>query len=125
MAEMNVVKTNIKPEDVAKVMKEYDKKATAPKVVSPGLDTVPKTDIGAIVKAKHKELEPKKEEKSKVKVPPKVISGKKIVIDLSTVNIDVKFTGTEWRPMDIKMANAALIRAFKIKVRDEYRRGIK
>ena len=56
---MDVVKTDIKPEDVSKVMKEYDKKATAPKVVNPGLEDVPKTNINDAIATAHKKLDPK------------------------------------------------------------------
>jgi len=136
-----VVKTNIKPEDVSKVMKEYDKKATAPKVVNPGLEMVPKTNIDDVIKAAQKKLDPKasvpeapkkgskskevEKLKEKHPVPPNVKIGKKVVIDMTSVNIDVKFVGKGWRPLDVKLANAAIIKAFKIKIRDEYRKGNK
>ena len=116
---MEVVKTNIKPEDVGKVMKDFDKKATAPKVVSPGLDMVPKD----VIQPPKKVVEVPKKIEPKPKVKLKGI--KTVTIDLSDVNIDVKFIGEGWKASDIKLSNATLIRAFKIKIRDAYRKGNK
>lgn len=70
----------------------------------------------AVKKLKEKHA-PKKEEKPK--------GPKKVIIDMTTLKVKVTFVGTGWIPQDIKMANAELIRAFRIKIRDEYRKGIK
>ena len=147
MSEINVVKTNIDPKDVTKVMNEFDKKETAPKVVNPGLDMIPKTGIEDAIAAAHKKLDPKapivgepvvkeaekvEEKGSKSKEIEKLKEKhaepkgpKSVTIDLTKVNISVKFVGKDWRPMDIKLANAALIRAFRVKIRDAYRKGTK
>ena len=68
-----------------------------------------------VEKLKEKHKEPVKEEKP---------GGKKtILIDMSTLRTKVTFTGTGWKPLDIKLANAELIKAFRIKIRNEYRKG--
>lgn len=136
---MNVVKTDIKPEDVSKVMKEYDKKEVG-KVVAPDMEKLPVGSLNDAVKAAQKKLDLRKGEpvvakgskskaveklKEKHKEPEKPGEPKKVVIDMTTPETKVTFTGKNWIPMDIKLANAALIRAFRIKIRDEYRKGNK
>lgn len=69
----------------------------------------------AVEKLKEKHA-PKKEEK------PGAI--KKVTIDMTTMRTQVTFVGTGWKPLDIKIANNELIKAFRIKIRDEYRKGI-
>jgi hypothetical protein len=140
MKDGEVVKTNIKPEDVAKVMKEYDKKA------QPGgpPPTLPKKSAGSLedaISAEHKKLDPKapivdkpkpeqkgskSKEVEKIKAKHTEPKGPKtVLIDMTTINTDVTFTGSGWKALDIKLATAALIRAFRIKIRDEYRKGNK
>ena len=71
----------------------------------------------AVEKLKEKHKEPVKEEKP---------GGKKtVLIDMTTLRTKVTFTGKGWKPLDIKLANNELIKAFRIKIRDEYRKGIK
>jgi len=68
------------------------------------------------LKEKHKAEPPKKEKPS----------GKRtILIDMTALKTKVTFTGKGWKPLDIRLANDAMIRAFRIKVRDEYRKEIK
>ena len=116
---MEVVKTNIRPEDVGRVMKEFDKKETAAKIVTPGIEMVPKD----VIQAPKKIVEVPKKVEPKPKLKLKGI--KAVTIDLSDIYVDVKFVGGGWKPLDIKLANAALIRAFKVMIRDAYRKGIK
>ena len=67
------------------------------------------------LKEKHKAEAPKKEEKPK--------GPKKVTIDMTTLRTKVTFVGKGWKPLDIKIANNELIKAYRIKVRDEYRKG--
>jgi len=62
-------------------------------------------------------LAPKEEEK------PGAV--KKVTIDMTTLRTEVTFVGPGWKPLDIRIANDELIKAFRIKIRDEYRKGIK
>lgn len=71
----------------------------------------------AVEKLKEKHKEPAKEEKPK--------GPKKVTIDMTTLKTKVTFVGKGWKPLDIKIANNELIKAFRIKIRDEYRKGIK
>ena len=50
---------------------------------------------------------------------------KTVTIDMSSVHTKVTFTGPGWIIRDIKIAYSELIKAFQIKIRDEYRKGIK
>jgi len=59
------------------------------------------------------------EKKEKPKGP------KKVTIDMTTLKTKVTFVGSGWKPLDIKIANNELIKAFRIKIRDEYRKGKK
>jgi len=61
---------------------------------------------------------PKKEEEKPGDV-------KKVTIDMTTLRTKVTFVGTGWIPLDIRIANDELIKAFRIKIRDEYRKEIK
>ena len=49
---------------------------------------------------------------------------KTVTIDMTT-NTTVSFTGKGWITRDIIMAYNSLVKAFRIKMREEYRRGIK
>jgi hypothetical protein len=71
----------------------------------------------AVEKLKEKHKEPVKEEEPK--------GPKKVTIDMTTLGTKVTFVGRGWKPLDIKIANTELIKAFRIKIRDEYRKGIK
>ena len=71
----------------------------------------------AVEKLKEKHKEPVEKEKP---------GGKKtVLIDMTTLRVKVTFVGGGWKPLDIKIANNELIKAFRIKIRDEYRKGIK
>ena len=50
---------------------------------------------------------------------------KTVTIDMSLPETKITFVGPGWIPMDIRRANIELVRAFKMKIRDEYRKGIK
>jgi len=50
---------------------------------------------------------------------------KTVTIDMTTIETKVTFTGPGWIIRDIKIAYMELIKAFQIKIRDEYRKGIK
>lgn len=63
--------------------------------------------------------------KEKHKEPEKPSQVKKVTIDMTTLKTKVTFVGKGWKPLDIKIANNELIKAFRIKIRDEYRKGIK
>ena len=54
-----------------------------------------------------------------------ILEPKLVVIDMSTLRTEVTFTGGGWKLLDIKLAYAAMVRAFRIKIRDEYRKEIK
>ena len=69
----------------------------------------------AVEKLKEKHKEPVKE--AKLRGP------KKVTIDMTTLRVKVTFVGEGWKPLDIKIANNELIKAFRIKIRDEYRKG--
>ena len=69
----------------------------------------------AVEKLKEKHKEPVKEAKPK--------GPKTVTIDMTTLRVKVTFVGGGWKPLDIKIANNELIKAFRIKIRDEYRKG--
>ena len=71
----------------------------------------------AVEKLKEKHKEPPKKETPK--------GPKKVTIDMTTLKTKVTFVGEGWRPLDIKIANNELIKAFRIKILKEYRKGIK
>ena len=50
---------------------------------------------------------------------------KTVTIDMTTINTTVSFTGKGWIAKDIRMAYNSLVKAFRIKIREEYRRGTK
>jgi len=50
---------------------------------------------------------------------------KTVTIDMTTINTTVSFTGKGWVAKDIRMAYNSLVKAFRIKIREEYRRGTK
>ena len=50
---------------------------------------------------------------------------KTVLIDMSLPETKITFTGPGWIPRDINRINLELVRAFKMKIRDEYRKGIK
>lgn len=90
---------------------------TAPTVL-PKVKEEPKgSKSKAVEKLKEKHKEPPKKEKPGEK--------KTILVDMSTLRTKVTFTGEGWKPLDIKIANNEIIKAFRIKIRDEYRKGIK
>ena len=115
--------------------------AVTPKVDAPIV--LPKDETDTLVdvapkgsKSKDvKKVEPKvvkKKEKSRVEPVEDLVDEeddirepKLVVIDMSTLRTEVTFTGEGWKLLDIKLAYAAMVRAFRIKIRDEYRKGIK
>ena len=50
---------------------------------------------------------------------------KTVTIDMTTINTTVSFTGKGWVAKNIRMAYNSLVKAFRIKIREEYRRGTK
>ena len=166
---MEYVKTNIKPSEVKKVMKEvgYDKASpTQHSSIADQLAEANARPQKSMADAINKAMEKVVARKNDIPVPVPVIkiTQKKPDIkaaleslddievpvlsekatednleeenvqfkELKTVTIDmtdsitkIKFTGDSWIPMDIRRAGMELIRAFKIKIRDEYRKGTK
>jgi hypothetical protein len=50
---------------------------------------------------------------------------KTVTIDMTTINTAVSFTGKGWTVKNIRMAYNSLVKAFRIKIREEYRKGTK
>jgi predicted helicase len=50
---------------------------------------------------------------------------KTVTIDMTTINTAVSFTGKGWTAKNIRMAYNSLVKAFRIKIREEYRKGTK
>lgn len=152
---MEVVKKRIARRDVAKVMRDvgYNKKDLDSKSGSNIEDQLAEanenaksaptmadavnravanvTPVDAPVKVPVK-VEPKGSKskaveklKEKHKEPEEPKGPKKVTIDMTTLRTKVTFVGGEWKPLDIKIANIELIKAFRIKIRDEYRKGKK
>jgi len=114
----------------------------AVEVVTPKVDVPIELPKGVVVGAslnpvkaepkgsKGKDVE-KKKEKPKVEPVEDLVDKeddirepKLVVIDMTTLLTEVTFTGEGWKILDIKLAYAAMVRAFRIKIRDEYRKGI-
>lgn len=88
------------------------------------------TPVKEIKKIEPKPVEVKKEPEPKivkeVKVETPVLGEMKtILVDMSELRTEVTFTGTGWCIRDIKIAYMEIVRAFNIKIRGEYRKGIK
>ena len=64
-------------------------------------------------------------EKVLTNVEPVLGEMKTILVDMSELRTEVTFTETGWCIRDIKIAYMELVRAFNIKIRGEYRKGIK
>lgn len=150
---MEVVKKRIARKDVAKVMREvgYNKTSVANKggsniedqlaianesakgaptmadainravaSVAPPVDVPVKIELEEPKGSKSKAV---KKLKEKHEAPEKPKGPKKVTIDMTTLKTKVTFVGEGWIPQDIKIANAELIRAFRRKVLEEYRKG--
>ena len=84
----------------------------------------PKPVVKSVVTKKEPELEIDDVEVAKpTKEEPKEM--KSILVDMTDIRTEVYFTGTGWCIRDIKIAYMAIVKAVTIKIRDEYRKGIK
>lgn len=97
--------------------------------VTPGVAPpviLPKKDVSAkVAKEKVVKKEPVKEPTKAPVEEDDIQEPKLIVIDMTNLRTEVTFTGEGWKILDIKLAYAAMVRGFRIKIRDEYRKGIK
>lgn len=168
---MEIIKTNIRPKDVAKVMKEVGynvpttNKSSAIAEQLAEANKRPQKSMNDAINAAMTRITPRKEavavpitiprkevtkpvttvkeaeklvEDLKSKTPSVAVTAAKkimeevgpkerktVLIDMSTINTKVTFTGSGWTIKDIRIASACLIRALRIKIREEYRKGIK
>ncbi len=84
---------------------------------------LPKTTSASKVEPKSVKSEPVEKSKEEHKEPEKPKGPKKVTIDMTTPRTKVTFVGIGWTILNIKIANHELIKALKIKIRDEYRKG--
>jgi len=151
---MEVIKTNIPLKDVAKVMREVGYNKSEPGTRSSAIadqiaeaEARPKKTLDDAINASMAKITPNKSSVvlpksvpvkpvpvAKVVEKPKVVLKepvrkdkveKTVTINMSLPETKITFVGPGWIPMDIRRANIELVRAFKMKIRDEYRKGIK